>query len=57
MTVPFMDAYVKLLIQTCHKRGVHAMVQLPYPFFELDTYIYTGWHGSSNPDQGRQESE
>lgn len=26
MTVPFMDAYVKLLIKTCHKRGVHAMV-------------------------------
>lgn len=25
MTVPFMDAYVQLLIQTCHKRGVHAM--------------------------------
>ncbi len=25
MTVPFMDAYVKLLIQTCHSRGVHAM--------------------------------
>ncbi|KAK2605934.1 hypothetical protein QQS21_003660 [Conoideocrella luteorostrata] len=25
MTVPFMDAYVKLLISTCHKRGVHAM--------------------------------
>ncbi|CAM1502102.1 Fc.00g040860.m01.CDS01 [Cosmosporella sp. VM-42] len=25
MTVPFMDAYVKLLVQTCHKRGVHAM--------------------------------
>ncbi|KAI8377536.1 malate synthase A [Radiomyces spectabilis] len=25
MTVPFMDAYVRLLIQTCHKRGVHAM--------------------------------
>jgi malate synthase len=25
MTVPFMSAYVKLLIQTCHKRGVHAM--------------------------------
>jgi malate synthase len=25
MTTPFMDAYVKLLIQTCHKRGVHAM--------------------------------
>ncbi|KAL8977645.1 MAG: hypothetical protein Q9177_006592, partial [Variospora cf. flavescens] len=25
MTVPFMDAYVKLLIRTCHKRGVHAM--------------------------------
>ncbi|KAL2830336.1 malate synthase [Aspergillus cavernicola] len=25
MTVPFMDSYVKLLIKTCHKRGVHAM--------------------------------
>ncbi|KAF5621793.1 malate synthase glyoxysomal [Fusarium sp. NRRL 52700] len=25
MTVPFMESYVKLLIQTCHKRGVHAM--------------------------------
>jgi malate synthase len=26
MTRPFMDAYVRLLIQTCHRRGVHAMV-------------------------------
>jgi malate synthase len=25
MTVPFMDAYVRLLIKTCHKRNVHAM--------------------------------
>jgi malate synthase len=25
MTVPFMEAYVKLLIQTCHKRKVAAM--------------------------------
>lgn len=25
MTVPFMSSYVALLIQTCHKRGVHAM--------------------------------
>lgn len=25
MTVPFMSAYVQLLIETCHKRGVHAM--------------------------------
>jgi malate synthase len=25
MTVPFMDAYVKLLIKTCHRRQVHAM--------------------------------
>ena len=25
MTVPFMDAYVRLLIKTCHRRGVHAM--------------------------------
>ncbi|EPZ35556.1 Malate synthase, glyoxysomal [Rozella allomycis CSF55] len=25
MTSPFMDSYVKLLIKTCHKRGVHAM--------------------------------
>ncbi|EGC34183.1 hypothetical protein DICPUDRAFT_48509 [Dictyostelium purpureum] len=25
MTSPFMDTYVKLLIYTCHRRGVHAM--------------------------------
>lgn len=25
MTTPFMDAYVRLLIKTCHSRGVHAM--------------------------------
>lgn len=25
MTVHFMDSYVKLLIYTCHKRGIHAM--------------------------------
>ncbi|KAL7270298.1 Malate synthase, glyoxysomal [Rhizina undulata] len=25
MTVPFMEAYVKLLVKTCHRRGVHAM--------------------------------
>ncbi|MEJ7605947.1 MAG: malate synthase A [Bryobacteraceae bacterium] len=25
MTQPFMDAYVRLLIQTCHKREIHAM--------------------------------
>ena len=25
MTVPFMRAYCELLIQTCHRRGVHAM--------------------------------
>eukprot|EP01135_Chromosphaera_perkinsii_P001406 Nk52_evm7s167 gene=Nk52_evmTU7s167 len=25
MTTPFMNAYVELLIKTCHKRGVHAM--------------------------------
>lgn len=25
MKVPFMSSYVQLLIQTCHKRGVHAM--------------------------------
>lgn len=25
MTAPFMQAYVDLLIETCHKRGVHAM--------------------------------
>ncbi|KAF0706944.1 hypothetical protein DYB37_002525 [Aphanomyces astaci] len=25
MTTPFMASYVKLLIQTCHKRGAHAM--------------------------------
>lgn len=25
MTQPFLDAYVRLLIQTCHRRGAHAM--------------------------------
>eukprot|EP00475_Leptophrys_vorax_P011414 TRINITY_DN1794_c0_g1_i1.p1 TRINITY_DN1794_c0_g1~~TRINITY_DN1794_c0_g1_i1.p1 ORF type:complete len:534 (+),score=140.43 TRINITY_DN1794_c0_g1_i1:62-1663(+) len=25
MSTPFMDAYVRLLVQTCHKRGVYAM--------------------------------
>eukprot|EP00955_Chlamydomonas_euryale_P043343 352561-Chlamydomonas_euryale.AAC.6 len=25
MTSPFMNAYVQLLIKTCHRRGVHAM--------------------------------
>ncbi|KAI5809965.1 malate synthase [Peziza echinospora] len=25
MSVPFMESYVKLLIKTCHRRGVHAM--------------------------------
>lgn len=25
MTQPFMNSYVQLLIQTCHKRGIHAM--------------------------------
>lgn len=25
MTVPFMDAYVRLLIETCHRQGVHAI--------------------------------
>lgn len=35
MTSPFMDAYVKRLINTCHRRGVHAMggmaAQIPIP--------------------------
>ena len=25
MTTPFMDAYCRLLVQTCHKRGAHAL--------------------------------
>jgi malate synthase len=25
MTVPFLDSYVRLLIETCHRRGIHAM--------------------------------
>jgi len=29
MTVPFMNAYVELLIKTCHRRGVHAMGGTP----------------------------
>ncbi|OWZ05114.1 Malate synthase, glyoxysomal, partial [Phytophthora megakarya] len=30
MTTPFMAAYVKLLVRTCHRRGTHAMGD-PYP--------------------------
>ena len=25
MTVPFMRAYTELLVQTCHRRGAHAI--------------------------------
>lgn len=35
MSVPFMQAYAQLVIQTCHRRGVHAMggmaAQIPIP--------------------------
>ena len=52
MTVPFMDAYVKLLIKTCHRRGVHAMVgvsdQFDKPFALANGY--TGRYGCANPD-------
>lgn len=53
MTVPFMDAYVQLLIKTCHKRGVHAMVCLPSPFlkYSILTAARIGWYGRSNPHQ------
>lgn len=35
MSVPFMEAYVKLLIKTCHRRGVHAMVNDHFSTFVL----------------------
>jgi len=38
MTVPFMDAYVQLLIKTCHKRGVHAMVFSPLTLLSVSQY-------------------
>lgn len=53
MTVPFMDAYVKLLIKTCHKRGVHAMVSLQRWIVPDSTDESTGWYGRSDPNQGR----
>ena len=40
MTVPFMEAYVKLLIKTCHKRGVHAMV-ISFPSRGFKEYALT----------------
>lgn len=36
MSVPFMDSYVKLLIQTCHKRQVHAS---KYPQFSATSEL------------------
>lgn len=30
MTQPFLKAYVDLLIQTCHKRGIHAVGSLTH---------------------------
>lgn len=39
MTVPFMKAYTKLVVQTCHRRGIHAMggmaAQIPIKNDEL----------------------
>lgn len=32
MTVPFMHAYTELLVQTCHRRGAHAMGGMPHTF-------------------------
>lgn len=52
MTVPFMDAYVRLLIKTCHRRGVHAMVSHP-PRSVPAGLTSAGWHGCSDPRQGR----
>lgn len=52
MTVPFMDAYVQLLIKTCHKRGVHAMVRRAGPpMTEREADNRTGRNGSPNSDQ------
>jgi hypothetical protein len=53
MTVPFMDAYVKLLIKTCHRRGVHAMVCLPTLIErgkKFETKSFLGGNGGPNPD-------
>lgn len=53
MTVPFMDAYVKLLIKTCHRRGVHAMVRNPLERDDSRLVLTSlGWYGCPDPDQG-----
>ncbi|OWY97514.1 Malate synthase [Phytophthora megakarya] len=31
ITTPFMSAYVKLLVRTCHRRGAHAMGGMAAP--------------------------
>jgi malate synthase len=57
MTVPFMDAYVRLLIKTCHRRGVHAMVFLSLSFSHEQVLTSTGRNGSTDPDQGRPKGQ
>jgi malate synthase A len=48
MTVPFMDAYVQLLIKTCHRRGVHAMVgALPAYTAPTLTNLRVAWQHKS----------
>ena len=59
MTAPFMDAYVKLLIKTCHKRGVHAMggmaAQIPIKYVERTTLCNpSSFFSRNNPEANRQ---
>ena len=49
MTVPFMDAYVQLLIQTCHKRGVHAMVSNKMIVELMKTHVLEGGMAAQIP--------
>lgn len=55
MTSPFMDAYVKLLIQTCHRRGVHAMGGMSGWLHRSGLDFVNMWirYGSTYPNQGR----
>lgn len=53
MTVPFMAAYVNLLIKTCHRRGVHAMggTRLGLVGVAVSHFLFPRY-GRPDPDQG-----
>lgn len=56
MTVPFMDAYVRLLIQTCHRQVFCCDYFMLISSFQAQGRCY-GRHVGSNPHQERSQSK